>query len=160
MAVLRTQVDKPHGVPRRGYVLSSAVEEIARHGRVVVSELSEAFQQDSWASAPFVWCSSGIGADRAAWHVLATWLTRQVDRPGLSLIDAVVWYLGAPLSGRGAEFWHGLDVALADTLRALSTLSGHIELLPYILESHGPGSRLSVMRDPATKAARTTKKRS
>lgn len=159
MTVLRTQVDKPHGVPRRGYVLSSAVEEISQHGRIVVSKLSEAFHRDTWAAVPFIWCSSGIGADRAAWHVLAAWLTRQADRPGLGLTDTIVWYLGTSLSDQGAEFWRELDATLADTLRALSSRSGLIELLPYILESHGPGSRLSVMRDPATKTARATKKR-
>ena len=159
MAILRTQGDKPHGVPRRGYVLSSAVEEIARHGRVVVSELSDAFQKEVWAAVPFVWCSSGISADRASWHVFAAWLTRQADRPGLSLTDTVVWYSGVPLCSRAAEFWYELDVALAGTLRDLGALSGHNELLPYVLETHGPGSRLSVMRDPATKGARTTKKR-
>ena len=32
------------------------------------------------------------------------------------------------------------------------------DLLPYILEGHGPGSRLSVMKDPSTKDARRAKK--
>jgi hypothetical protein len=159
MAILSTQVDKVHGVPRRGYVLSSAVEAIARHARVVISELSESFEKDRWAAEPFVWCSSGSSFDRASWHVLAAWLMRQAGRPGLGLADTVAWYLGAPLSGACDEFWRRLDTALAGTLDALTVLPGHSELLPYVLESHGPGSRLSVMRDPATKAARITKKR-
>src|SRR5262249_28447204 len=35
-----------------------------------------------------------------------------------------------------------------------------VELLPYVLEMHGPGSRLSVMRNPSTHAARQAKRES
>ena len=161
MIALRAQPDGAHGVPRRGYVLSSAVEEIARHCRVIVSKLSQAFRQDTWAAEPFLWCSGGVGADRAAWHVLAAWLTRQAvcpTRPSLDLAETVAWYLGASPSHRGAAFWHDQDIALAATLRPLSEFLGLRELLPYVLESHGPGSRLSVMRDSTTRVARATKK--
>ena len=44
-------------------------------------------------------------------------------------------------------------------LRNLQTVSepaALADLLPYILDPHGPGSRLSVMRDPRTKTARAT----
>ncbi len=161
MRALRVPLDGAHGVPRRGYVLSSAVEEIARHCRVVIATLSRAFQRDDWAAQPFVWCKGGLASDRAAWHVLATWLTRQAvypSQPSLGLADTVEWYLGTPIGRREVAFWRDQDAALAATLDLLSRCSGIKELLPYVLESHGPGSRLSVLRDPSTRAARATKK--
>jgi N-6 DNA Methylase len=43
-------------------------------------------------------------------------------------------------------------------LRAQADVSAYLELLPYILDPHGPGSRLSVRRDPSTRTARSQKR--
>ncbi|WP_373090195.1 Eco57I restriction-modification methylase domain-containing protein [Sneathiella sp.] len=51
-----------------------------------------------------------------------------------------------------------MDSTLSQELVAISRCSGIRELLPYILESHGPGSRLSVRRNPSTQKARAKKK--
>ena len=43
-------------------------------------------------------------------------------------------------------------------VRSIAEPAALADLLPYILDPHGPGSRLSVMRDAATRAARARKR--
>lgn len=79
-----------------------------------------------------------------------------------TLEDAEAWFCG-PLTNTG-----GLTSFLPAraALEACSLLEGTaspqdlIELLPYVLDPHGPGSRLSVRADASTKTARDAKKRS
>jgi type I restriction-modification system DNA methylase subunit len=44
------------------------------------------------------------------------------------------------------------------TLRSKADARAYLELLPYILDPHGPGSRLSVKRNPQTGTARARKR--
>ena len=50
-----------------------------------------------------------------------------------------------------------LNTVLRHLLETVSEPAALADLLPYILDPHGPGSRLSVMRDPKTKTARATR---
>ncbi len=150
-----------HGVPARGYVLSSAVEEIARDGRYVVGDLRDAFLKHPAMLPEFTYGGGVSGAERAAWRAFSAWLLKRIadtSERDLSLASAQSWFDGGSLSQSGKAFWSRADRRSLPRLRAMSEKPGIKELLPYILESHGPGSRLSVMRDPATLAARRRKK--
>ena len=98
----------------------------------------------------------------AAWVIAAIWVvsvaTRAVPATG-TLKDAEEWFWGRER-----------DMQLTDlaSLRAIShaerilqtnvDVAAYYELLPYIFDPHGPGSRLSVRRNPATRAARMRKR--
>lgn len=151
-----------HGVPRRGYVLSTAVEEIAKNGRHVIAVLSEAFADHPVIINDCLPANENYENERAAWLTFSIWLValagkRIKTKDRLSQSEA--WFLGRSLSSSEKAFWHLIDSTLSQTLDEISRFSGINELLPYILESHGPGSRLSVRRDPSTQKARAKKKR-
>jgi hypothetical protein len=77
--------------------------------------------------------------------------------------DAEDWFVGNLRSYLPSLAAHVPPEAGRPALRAISRLcfdGDLLELLPYILELHGPGSRLSVMRNPSTRAARHAKRES
>jgi predicted RNA methylase len=101
-------------------------------------------------------------AEMVARHVCAQWIVG-VALGHLSedddLIAALQWF------DRKNEYLP--SIRCLDTeiqTRALQHLQSVAEpialadLLPYILDPHGPGSRLSVMRDPSTKTARANRR--
>ncbi len=156
-----TAGEEVHGVPARGYVLSSAVEEIARDGRHVVGHLRDAFMKHPDMLPGFPPGGGVAGAERAAWRVFSVWLLKRVADPSerdLSLASAQAWFDGGSPPPSEIAFWSRADRLSLPRLKAMSKKRGIRELLPYILESHGPGSRLSVMRDPTTQVARSRKK--
>lgn len=150
-----------HGVPRRGYVLSTVVEEIAGPCRDVVLGLQKAFTKTPDRAAPFLAVLGDCQIDRAAWLSLSAWLVacasgRFGQHPRLK--ECIPWFLGRELTASERDFWQGLDALHGHALEVASRKPGIGALLPYILESHGPGSRLSVRRNPTTIKARATKK--
>jgi len=145
-----------HGTPRRGYVLSTAVEEIAKHIRAAVDELKRAkFGAFGFDMVPDQ-CDRG-GNERMAWHTMSCWLTGVISGhldASASLTDAIAWFyrkradaLDLGLSGRVMS-------RVTTSLAIAAGYDGLRELLPYVLDAHGPGSRLSVRRDPTTKVSR------
>lgn len=158
------QPEQPmHGVPRRGYVLSSAVEEIAAHARSVVADVATAFRGDMDRVCVYLSEHERLQAERAAWRAVGAWLIRQAaDLPcrDASLEDAQSWYLGRPLTSEESSFWAALDAQARSQLGTIARRPGMRELMPYILDAHGPGSRLSVRRDPSTLVSRARKKAS
>ncbi len=77
-----------------------------------------------------------------------------------SLRDAEAWFVGAIptpscLSDAVVEF---ADREAARKLETIEYDDDLRDLLPYVLDAHGPGSRASVMRDPRTGKARRAKK--
>ena len=121
---------------------------------------SEAFWSSAWdqpGSAP-----SNPDPLVVAWNLVAIWLSGVVTNghgSKATLREAADWFLGNDETGGLTEWLSATDVrkveeALPSGLDAESCL----ELLPYILDPHGPGSRLSVMRDPTTRAARVRKR--
>ncbi|WP_160116579.1 N-6 DNA methylase [Ruegeria sp. AU67] len=99
--------------------------------------------------------------ERASWLCLSAWFAASADRgrnQGLGIEYALSWFLDIRLSTTRQSFWRKLDAEIRSDLECIANSPGVYELLPYILEVHGPGSRLSVMRDPSTNTARTAKK--
>ncbi|MEI4234583.1 DNA methyltransferase [Roseovarius sp. D22-M7] len=163
MTVLPLEKKFEHGIPTRGYVLSSAVEDIAHDVRCVVGEVRKALE-----SNPKMACSHAFGADAAgqerfAWQALSAWalkLLHTLETRELSLAAAQRWFAGRELNSLEQKFWNAVDKSSCSFLYSICEKKGIRELLPYILESHGPGSRLSVRRDPSTQVARKKKKAS
>ena len=153
--------DRMHGVPRRGYVLSSAVEDIAKHVRFAVSCARSAFfERPKMAEIRFPDADSAA-PERAAWLAISAWLIGlscgAIDRRS-GLAQAQSWFFGPDENFCERGFWVQIDSVLRPTLDSIADRQGIGELLPYILDIHGPGSRLSVRRDPSTRAARESKK--
>ena len=102
---------------------------------------------------------------QAAWSLVSM---RVVGRsvgalsPKASLREAEDWFVGgistpSRLSGALVEFVDREAVRKLETIAYDDDLR---DLLPYILDAHGPGSRASVMRDSRTRDARRAKKES
>ncbi len=77
-----------------------------------------------------------------------------------SLRDAETWFLGdvrtpAMLTDALSGF---TDCEVVQTLESFPYDGGLRDLLPYVLDAHGPGSRASVMKDPATSRSRQAKR--
>ena len=96
------------------------------------------------------------------WTLVSAWLTgfatgriahgAGIDEGALWFFDGVADVCPAELVPRRAAA--RVNEILADCGDALT----YLELLPYVLDPHGPGSRLSVRRDAATKGARDRKR--
>lgn len=161
-------------VPSAGRTVSAAVEERAVHVRKAV-ELLEPELRSHEATSAFssVFAPRWISASaaelkeptslRAAWALANIWiLARRGGAVSLSdkLVDAERWFFGA---GRELPSL-AAHVAVETAGKARLSLSQFcfdehlLDLLPYVLEVHGPGSRASVMRDPTTATARAAKR--
>ena len=150
-----------HGVPRRGYVLSTAVEEIAQHLRFAVGELL----RENLTAHHFIQLKNpaiveGDSAERVAWHILSVWVlgtSKGYLRAGTTVGDALRWFYEIPQTDNEI-FSRKLNQKISDRLGIVERAVGVSSLLPYILEANGPGSRLSVRRDPRTQGSRSKKK--
>lgn len=159
-------------VPRRGHVLSTAAEFYGNPIRDAVALLSQ-----SLARAPFRDTSNYLhprgpdhGSDvnrsepeMAARFIVAVWVTGVAAQQipiSASLREAEQWFLGCDLTDDSltAHLTGKPTLAAEKSLRENADVSAYFELLPYILDPHGPGSRLSVRRDPSTKITRTRKR--
>ena len=121
---------------------------------------SEAFWSDAWDHPGST--SSNPDPVVVAWDLVATWLTGVVingDGTKATLREAVEWFLGNNETAGLTEWLSAADVRdVEEALPSRLDAKVCLELLPYILDPHGPGSRLSVMRDPTTRAARVRKR--
>lgn len=100
---------------------------------------------------------------RAAWALVSMWLVGRLVgglEATASIHAAEGWFLG----GSSLEHSIARHIDQASATRAAQCLA-HLHptpalaaLLPYVLDSHGPGSRASVMRDPTTHVARQAKR--
>ena len=101
---------------------------------------------------------------RVAWHLTSIWLLARTSGKlpvGFGFEDAESWFRGE--EGGTHETLSGLEDSrrlseARELLGALELDPDFEDLLPYILEEHGPGSRASVMRDPGAAAARAAKR--
>lgn len=173
-----TTVSLVHSMPRRpsipgyGQTLSSATEQRARSVRACV-EILRVDLLSTTSDAP-AWLSligggqtnvpipRDLAACLAAWWLasvrLVAVLAGQVsDSSGLP--EAEAWFRGPTETRYLSELISARSLAAAeDLLRAVEHDDALRDLLPYVLEAHGPGSRASVMRDPATMRARDAKR--
>jgi hypothetical protein len=101
---------------------------------------------------------------RADWNSVLIFLTARGSGqcfPQCDFQEAETWFRGdlqtttAWLSAQfsGESLWQAEQF-----LNAIQIDSEFRALLPYILEEHGPGSRASVMKDPATASSRAAKR--
>ena len=91
---------------------------------------------------------------RAAWALVNIWLlgrlTQAIAR-NATFTEAEAWFVGGYRPNLPLLAEHVSAEVAGRALRSLSRLSFDddlLELLPYVLELYGPGSRLSIMRDP------------
>lgn len=177
--VMVEALDRPKivrlSVPGPGRTLSAITEERARHVRRAVqiierslpvrglNEKLDSLLLPRWSSACTL-TNSEPCRSRAAWTIVNMWLLALrggVASSSSQFADAEDWFVGRFRKSLPSLTSAIPTNAARDALLELQQLDSDaalLQLLPYILEPHGPGSRLSVMRDPSTRFARDTKK--
>lgn len=155
-------------VPGRGHVLSTIVEGYARPIREAVAIVSASLAREQ-CSAIRLWprCESpdSVRSDpeMAAWAIVSTWVVGvaiEAIPVTASLADAGKWFFGSDAPDRLTRLVSHEAIRQSETaLRSEANSSGYFQLLPYILDPHGPGNRLSVRRNPATRVAQKRKRR-
>ena len=97
-----------------------------------------------------------------AWGIVSMWLTGIATKnlsSNATLSEAEEWFLPADYPKRLRDILPLWEVRLAEGALPAGMNPGFcLDQLPYILDPHGPGSRLSVMRDSGTRAARQRKR--
>ncbi len=98
----------------------------------------------------------------AAWGIVSMWLTGVVTKrlhTKATLREAEEWFVGGRGHSRSTSLLSAKQLCEAERFlpRAMD-LSVCKELLPYLLDPYGPGSRRSVRRDPTTSRARAQKR--
>ena len=159
-------------VPRRGHVLTTVAEKYGDPIREAVRALSGSLKGKScgalresllspprWQPVPDVVRAE---AEMAAWAIASIWVVGvaigAVPTTG-RLRDAEAWFFGGDGPERLTDLMCPQVIGKAEkALQAYSDAAAYYELLPYIFDPHGPGSRLSVRRNPATHAARVRKR--
>jgi hypothetical protein len=100
--------------------------------------------------------------EMVAWAIVSMWVVGVAVCAiplTASLADAERWFFGADAPDRLVGFAQQGAVTKAEmALRSEADATGYLQLLPYILDPHGPGSRVSVRRDPATSATQSRKR--
>ena len=126
-----------------------------------VSAASEDLLASRWREEPLA--TSETRPLQGAWGLVAM---RVVGRSigalsaSASLRDAEAWFLGhvRPPSLLSDAVSDLADRAATKALEAICYDETLRDLLPYVLDAHGPGSRASVMKDPHTRKARHAKR--
>ena len=161
-------------VPFPGASLVAATEARAVHVRAAVESVRRSFGNPESVNAAWAdvlasrWCEEPLAdseppALRAAWALVSM---RIVGRSigalsaDTSLRDAETWFLGSLrppslISDAVVEF---SDREAVRALEAFAYDDALRDLLPYVLDAHGPGSRASVMKDPSTRKSRRAKR--
>ncbi len=159
--------------PRRGHVLSSIVEGYNAPIRAAVATIAADLDTCRVSLPPVLRRSSSpsrsvetarVDSELVAWHICTQWIlgiALKALPDNASLLEAAEWF--SPHSNDSlAPIVTALDrQSNSNALAALRSISEPIalaDLLPYLLDIHGPGSRLSIMRDPATRIARDKKR--
>lgn len=160
-------------VPRRGHVLSTAAETYGRPLREAVAILSDSlaksrqcaqvheasFGPPRWQPSPDMVRPQ---AELGAWSIVSMWVVAVASEEietAASLADAEQWFAGSQRAERVTGLASDRAIEGAETLlRSAANPSAFRDLLPYLLDPHGPGSRLSIRRDPSTRATRARKR--
>lgn len=159
-------------VPCQGHVLSTVAEAYGGPLRQAVRLLAESMPPDLATSrwqrlyacrrvepGAASWRSE---TELGAWLVVAAWtvgVTTHAIPGDAKLLDAEVWFLGnVSEAGIAALASTEARTEAERVLHAVADAKAFADLLPYILDPHGEGSRLSVRRRPETVAARERKR--
>lgn len=159
-------------IPRRGHVLTAVSEEYGRPVRAAVSTLSDALREENCAEiyrTIFSRRTSEPGApmDRSpaemlAWTLVSVWLCGFVGGrvlAGSGLETGVAWFFSGMSDRNPIRFVPRLPLAKVDlALANCCDQAGYRDLLPYVLDPYGPGSRLSIRRNAATEKSRDQKR--
>src|SRR5690606_14875326 len=101
-------------------------------------------------------------AEMASWAIVSMWVSAVASGAlpaTASLMDAERWFFGSEAGSELTSLPSDLAIRKAEALLGGQQESAaYLQLLPYVLDPHGPGSRLSVRRDPKTRAARLRKR--
>jgi hypothetical protein len=153
--------------PKKGHVVARAAERIGGPLRDAVQHLIYSLSDDAYEELsgvpPSEPSSRRSPAELAAWHIAARWLTSVAlgevssDQP---LTAALRWFspdsadIGIIERLTGSRL-HGIEKSLRQAAANAKAIG---DLIPYAFDPHGPGSRLSVRRDPTTVASRKRKR--
>ncbi len=161
-------------IPTPGTSLVTATEARAVRIRAAVESVQHSFGEHEsltmawadllasrWRKEPLT--ASETPALRVAWALVSI---RVVGRSigalpaNASLRDAETWFLGPirPPSYLSDFVAESADREAIEQLEAVAYDDELQDLLPYVLDAHGPGSRSSVMKDPGTWRSRRAKK--
>ena len=97
-----------------------------------------------------------------AWHIATCWIVgfacKRLSKSS-GVRDALQWFLGPWMSEEIDDLVHRLHLEpIEESLRLAGSPEELFELLPYVLDPHELGSRLSVRQMPDTLTHRATKK--
>ena len=163
-----------HGSPKAGLSLAAAVESRGAPVRQAVAKLTNGFSDTGLAEV--LAClfphrkieqarlQANVHKIHAAWNLVSIWLTarRDYQTPDtIGLQAAENWFVGTDRGKYTTLIEQVSRESLFEAERLLYGIQYDVEfqeLLPYILEEYGPGSRSSVMRTPSTTIARTSKR--
>lgn len=173
LATRRTSPRKPKPKPRRQTkTLAARVELLGAPLRAAVRELSETISpgaERAWREAfsPRISVQDeNFGPERVARVLALVWMTSArfgefTSMPTLS--EAEGWFRGDAVPATVpwlSETWNAEDAGTLTKLHSMSLDEQTAELLPYLLEPHQRGSRLSVRRDASQLVDRREKKAS
>ena len=159
-------------IPRRGHVLTSVSEAYGRSVRDAVAELCGALQTEDCARVYHHWLARRVPEPGAwvvrppeellAWSLVSAWITGFAAgkiTSGAGVEEAAIWFFGGvPDRNPIALVPKHVLTRANNALDCCRDSTAYLELLPYVLDPHGPGSRLSVRRDAATRRARDRKR--
>lgn len=163
-------------IPGPGLTVSAATEQRAASVRDAVSILRASFEAEEsvhrrWASllgCRWKYGTLANGSDAAS---LAAWGLVSIRLVGLlrgslgrwaTLGDAESWFKNGKSGTLSIAEMVGSRIGhrVVNRLEEVSYDCDLQDLLPYVLDAHGPGSRASVKRDPGTATARLAKRAS
>lgn len=154
-----------YSVPAQGRTLSAATEERGFHVRNAANLLAKSVRPTDAISTLFDsrWIESPTAEPslRTGWCLVAMWLLAKLNgREARSFQDVESWFFGKhQLPSLASEIHERTLTAAIEELNQIEYDDQLVELMPYILDAHGPGSRISVMRDPSTKKAQNAKRK-
>jgi len=161
-------------VPRAGSSLVASTEVRAVRVRSAVGLILGSIKDDStiqeywsrvlasrWRREPLSLTENQ--ALQAAWALVSMRIIGRLvgDLPSTATLrDAELWFLGS-VASEGLLSDNLVDIASHRAVKELESIAYDDDLrdlLPYVLDAIGPGSRASVIKDPNTVAAREAKK--
>ena len=156
-------------IPRRGHVLSTVVETYGKPIREAVAILASSFTREQCSEVRLAFPSpraeqpesdyARADEELAAWAVVSMWVVGIAVKafPATGTLSEAEQWFSESESVTTLLSAHAMRRAEA-ALRTEAEASAYFQLMPYVLDPHGPGSRLSVRRDPETHSARSRKR--
>ena len=163
-------VPQPLSVPTQGRTVASVAEPIATKLRVAARLLGggASLHSDQAFRALFETydrqeSETQLDPELVGWALVGMWAVARVSEPNteLDLLSAEeLFFRDFPRTASLSASIEGSTRTAAQQQLATVEPNELLELLPYVLERHGPGTRRSVLRDPADVTARDAKKQS